>query len=116
MLLKTAPQFTTDWNYGNAIFTGHSVLGQLALNAGDVQQADRELIKAGQTLGSPQLNSFGPDMTLANALLKKGQKKVVLQYLQLISSFWGLGRQHLAGWTHTIETGGTPDFDQVWGP
>src|SRR6188768_2707572 len=64
-LLDLATQFPDDWNYGNAIHDGHMVLGRLALVDGDVAKAKRELIEAGKTPGSPQLDTFGPNVSLA---------------------------------------------------
>jgi hypothetical protein len=78
--LQLAPQFKQDWNYGNAIHNGHVVLGRLALVHGDVESACKELLLAGKTPGSPQLDSFGPNMSLANELLGHGQRGVVIQY------------------------------------
>ena len=53
--LKIAESFKDDWNYGNAIHYGHTVLGLLALRNGEVQLAVTELRESGNTLGSPQL-------------------------------------------------------------
>ena len=47
---------------------------------------------AGATPGSPQLDSFGPNMTLAKELLEKGQPDVVLHYFALCKNFWEDGR------------------------
>ena len=65
---------------------------------------------AGATPGSPQLNSFGPNMTLAKELLEKGQSEVVLQYLALCKKFWKMDRGQLDEWSATIRGGGIPDF------
>jgi hypothetical protein len=48
------------------------VLGQVALRRGDAKKAASFLLAAGKTWGSPQLNSFGPNMPLANDLLAAG--------------------------------------------
>jgi hypothetical protein len=53
---------------GNTIHDGNLVLGRLALVAGDVAAAKRHLLAAGATPGSPNLNSFGPNMSLAKEL------------------------------------------------
>src|SRR5262249_47656882 len=74
-LLATATQNKNDWNYGNAVHKGHVILGLLALDAGDVAEAKRQLTLAGQGPGSPQLESFGPNMSLAKALLDRGESE-----------------------------------------
>lgn len=109
-LLKLAPKFENDWNYGNAIHEGNLILGRIALKRGDIEGAKAHLLAAGQTPGSPQLDSFGPNMTLARDLLAKGERETVLAYLQLCGKFWKMGGDELEEWTATIKGGGTPDF------
>lgn len=99
-----------DWNDGNAIHDGNMVRGLVALHSGNVEQAAKDLIEAGKTTGSPQLNSFGPNMTLASELLEKGQRDAVLEYLTLCKKFWTLGADRLDAWIDAIRTGGKPDF------
>ena len=79
-----------NWNYGNAIHHANLILGRIALKNGDTLSAKKYLIKAGNTPGSPQLNSFGPNMLLAKELLEKGEKKSVIEYLNLTKKFWKL--------------------------
>jgi len=70
-VLDLAPKYRNDWNYGNAIHDGHMVLGRVALKGGDVETAKKELLLAGATPGSPQLDSFGPNVSLAKDLLER---------------------------------------------
>jgi len=98
-----------DWNRGNDIFFGNMVLGRLALKAGDIEQAKHFLIEAGKTPGSPQLDSFGPNMTLAKELLEKGQTEVVLEYFGLCAKFWRY-QPRLSEWIATVKQGAIPDF------
>jgi hypothetical protein len=79
---------TTNWDYGNVVHEMNQVLGRAALRAGDLDEARRALLAAGATPGSPQLDSFGPDFALARELLRKGEKDVVIQYLDLVGKFW----------------------------
>jgi hypothetical protein len=109
-LLSLAEQFSADWYYGNAVHYGHLVLGEVALARGDQSGAAPELLAAGHTPGSPQLNSFGPNMRLAKALLQAGERASVLEYLQSCESFWAMGYRQLQGWAELVRTGGTPDF------
>ncbi|MBI5527321.1 MAG: hypothetical protein HY897_13380 [Deltaproteobacteria bacterium] len=110
-LLKGAKECAANWHYGNAIFEGHTVLGRVALQKGDLESAKMHLLEAGKTPGSPQLDSFGPDMTLAKALLEKGEKAAVVRYLELCSTFWESGREALSEWRAQIADGKTPDLD-----
>jgi hypothetical protein len=77
-----------DWHYGNLVHWGHIILGHACLQEDDVVGAQAELRAAGRTPGSPQLNSFGPDLWLAWTLLKQGEDEAVLDYLHEISRFW----------------------------
>ena len=108
MLQATQTQ-KKDWNLGNNIFFGNLILGRLALKAGDIERAKHYLIEAGRTPGSPQLNSFGPNMTLAKELLEKGQTEAVLEYFDLCAKFWRY-QPRLSEWIATVKQGGIPDF------
>lgn len=125
--LQLARRFK-DWNYGNAIHDGHQILGLICLRQGNIQGAKEHLILAGRTPGSPQLNSFGPRMTLARELLLKGEKDVVLKYLNLVGRFWAnekkevdpdvreLKRRNkalLQHWKIEINKGTVP-YDRTW--
>jgi len=109
-LLRLAPQFRQDWNYGNAVHKGNIVLGRLALRDGDIPGAKEHLLADGRTPGSPQLNSFGPNMMLAKELLEKGERDVVLAYLDLCGQFWKSGDSRLQNWKAIVKGGCTPDF------
>ncbi len=98
------------WNYGNAIHDGHLVLGLVALRKDDVSTARRELLEAGKTPGSPQLNSFGPNMMLANELLERGERETVLEYLDLCWAFWKMGGKQLDSWSEAVRKNDTPFF------
>jgi hypothetical protein len=109
-LLKQAALHKEDWNYGNAIHVGNLVLGRIALVSGDVNKAKQQLLEAGRTPGSPQLDTFGPNMMLAKELLEKGEREVVMQYFALCSKFWENHRGRLEQWKAVIQKGGIPDF------
>jgi len=110
-LLKDAENWKENWNYGNAIHAANMVLGRIALRNDKADEATLFLRAAGKTPGSPQLNTFGPDMNLAKDFLQKGDKETVLEYFALCSKFWGK-RHHdkLDKWTAEIQAGQIPDF------
>jgi len=109
-LLQLAELHSHDWNYGNAIHDGNLVLGLVALRSDDIAGAKTYLLAAGKTPGSPQLNSFGPNMKLAKALLEKGERDAVLEYFSLCRTFWKLGGARLDSWSAAVRSGVTPDF------
>ena len=108
--LEIAGSYRSNWNYGNAVHFAHTVLGLLALNEGDVALAVEHLQKAGATPGSPQLNSFGPTMQLAKALLRSGRSEPVLAYFEQCRSFWKMGSVWLDLWREKVRAGGIPNF------
>lgn len=109
-LLNLADRYPRDWNYGNALHQAHIVLGRAALGSGDVATARAELLLAGATPGSPQLDSFGPSMRLAQDLLRAGESRAVLEYFQLCRRFWKLGAQTLVAWADEVELEHEPNF------
>jgi hypothetical protein len=109
-LLSSANRYPNDWNYGNAIHHGNLILGRIALRLGDLTSAKKYLLSAGNTPGSPQLNSFGPNMSLAKELLEKGEMEVVIKYFQLCANFWEMGKDRLEAWTAAVRTSEMPDF------
>ena len=111
-LLLLSEQYADDWNYGNAIHDGNMVLGRVALANDQVDQAKEYLLLAGRTPGSPQLNSFGPNLNLANDLLLVGETEIVVEYLELCKEFWN-GNPVLAdleSWIVLIRGGIIPKF------
>jgi hypothetical protein len=99
-----------DANYGQAVHDGHMVLGLIALRKDDVLQAKRDLAESANIKGSPTLDSFGPNMLLAKALLERGEHEAVLEYFESCRSFWTMGAKQLDAWTATVRSGGVPAF------
>ena len=110
-LLSDAAELPKDWNNGNAIFFGNMVAGRVALRRDhNTELAKSFLLAAGRGKGSPQLNSFGPNMSLAKDLLEAGERDTVLEYFTLCRSFWKMGTQKLDDWSAAVKGGGMPDF------
>jgi hypothetical protein len=86
------------------------VLGMIALRKGDVPQAKRDLAESANIEGSPTLDSFGPNMLLAKALLERGEHEAVLEYFESCRSFWTMGAKQLDAWAATVRSGGVPLF------
>lgn len=109
-LLQLANDHPDDWNFGNAIHEGNIVLGRIALLEGNIEQAVAHLERAGATPGSPTLNSFGPDVELADALLKRGERTAVIGYLIGCARFWK--SESLPRWIEILREDGYPNFQQ----
>jgi tetratricopeptide (TPR) repeat protein len=109
-LLTLAENYQRDWNYGNAIQDGNLVLGRIALKEGRMEEAKQHLLAAGKSPGSPQMDSFGPNMSLAKDLLEKGERDTVLQYFELCRNFWQMGQSELDQWTKDVKASRIPAF------
>lgn len=100
-----------DRNLGDYIHYGNLVLGRIALDKGNLDEARDRLLAAGRTAGAPLRRFGGPDMALAKALLERGETRTVLEYLELCLGIWERGVEDLRDWIALIEAGRTPDFD-----
>jgi hypothetical protein len=100
-----------DAERGNAIHFTQLLMGRIALLEGNLDAARSHLLEAGKTPGSPQLDDYGPDMTLAQEMLARGESAVVLQYFEECDKFW-LNREKnkLAEWAAAVREGRMPDF------
>ncbi|HEY4055940.1 MAG TPA: hypothetical protein VGM39_05000 [Kofleriaceae bacterium] len=86
----------------------HIVKGHVALAANNIAEATR-LLALAATFGGPQapvLRSFGPDFTLANALLARGELAAVRAYLGACATFWEPER--IARWQARLDRGEHP--------
>ncbi len=68
------------------------------------------MLAAGQSPGSPQMNSFGPNMSLARDLLKAGDRDTPVQYFELCRKFWTMDRGKLDDWRDAVKAGTVPNF------
>jgi len=108
--LAAVHDLSQDNVHGEALHHGHAILGRIALMNGQVTKAKRHLLEAGNTPGSPALDSFGPNMSLAKELLESGESEVVLDYFRLCAQFWKHGETRLSAWAAAVEQGEIPDF------
>jgi hypothetical protein len=110
--LRLAADYKCDWNYGNAIHDANRYLGLISLKSGDRAAAAGYLIQAGKSPGSPQLDSFGPELDLANALLQADDAEPVKTYLRDIKTFWETGQGQVDEWLALIEKGEKPNLSR----
>lgn len=96
--------------YGSAVASVNIVLGRLAMKDGNVEGAEAFLIEAGRSPGSPTMDTFGPNMSLAQDLLIAGHSKAVLEYFKLCAKFWSSKFSKLEKWTEDVNAGRLPDF------
>ena len=94
----------------DAIHIGNTILGLLALDDDNVTEAKRRLLASAPGEGSPVLSSYGPRMTLAAGLLRRGQRDVVIAYLERCRRFWDLGKEKIPVWESDIQARKKPAF------
>jgi len=99
---------------GDGVYYGNHVLGMVALHQGDIAAAKHYLIESAKTPGSYELNGpKPPDPSLAVALLARGEREAVVEYLDLCKVF-SKKDALIEGWKKTILAGGTPNFWPEW--
>lgn len=108
-LLALSQKDKNNCNYGNAIYDGHMVLGRIELLNGNKEVAVNHLFEAAKTPGSPTLNTFGPNMSLAKDLLDQDQRKPVIVFLIQCKIFW-YDHKQVEDWIKEIQEGKIPDF------
>jgi len=109
-LMALTPKYVNDWNYGNAIQDANLVLGRIAVREGKIADAKFFLAASGKSKGSPTMDSFGPNMSLALDLLKKGERDAVLEHFMRCRKFWKMDFGKLNLWMAEVMAGKTPDF------
>lgn len=97
---------------GNAVFYCNLVLGRLACLKGNTLQAEEYLLLSGTTSGSPALDTFGPNMSLARELLNRHRSVAVLKYFEECKGFWHEDneRGRLSSWSNEVQAGRMPVF------
>jgi hypothetical protein len=70
----------------------------------------RRLFRTPTHPGSPQLNSFGPNMRPVRDLLAVGEREVVRQYFDLCCNFWKLCKEPLDRWDYDVADSRAPNF------
>ncbi len=110
-LLLQSENRSFGWNFGNAVFNANHILGLVSFLNEDYEKAKTYLLQAGSTVGSPQLNTFGPGMRLAFSLLEAGEEEAVIRYLELCRVFWRSEDGRIDRWIKDIEEGKIPYFE-----
>ena len=108
--LADSATYQKQWPTGTAVHYGNIIQGRVLLSNKDIAGASAHLIAAGQTSGSPALDTFGPNMALASELLIQGERQSVIKYLSECATFWKSDGGKLNSWTALIEQGQIPDF------
>jgi tetratricopeptide (TPR) repeat protein len=107
-LLKEVP--VGDRYYSNAVHYGRTILGLIAVKNGDIAKAKEHLNESADIKESAKSETFDPKMDLAKALLERGQKDAVLEYLELCGRLRDVDKTWLANRTEEVKKGTAQDF------
>jgi tetratricopeptide (TPR) repeat protein len=110
--LALAAVYEGNWNYGNAIHDGYRYLGLISYDRGDLDEAAEYLKKSSESTGSPQLDTFGPELDLASLLLQEGKVEEVSIYLKGIRKFWEMDNGAIDSWLEQINNGERPELSR----
>ncbi len=112
LLMRSQSKQPTGFDSSDDAHAANLVLGRLALHNGDIAGAEAHLLAMGRVSGSPVLDSFGPNMQLAQDLLERGDRQPVLAYFDECAKFWTYqpAKATLATWTAQVKQGEIPDF------
>ena len=97
---------------GEAVFCANYALGVLAFRRDQLDQARHYLLQASTAKGSARLCGTGPELSLARDFLARGERDVVLEFLDNCRSFWTSENGIIDHWRDTILGGHIPDFRQ----
>jgi hypothetical protein len=109
-LLTMLPGFGDNREYGSAMHDANMVLGRVAVRNGKIEDAKSYLLAAGRSPTTPRMATDGPNMSLANDLLAKGERQVVLEYLEQCRRIWTGNEGRLDKWIEDVKNGKTPGF------
>jgi len=97
----------------SAVQRANTLLGRVALRLGDPDKARGHLLASAQPETADYVAVFGPTMVLARELLDKGERDVVLEYLDNCIRLWPNGEPTLRFWIADIKNGKKPDFGSL---
>src|SRR5438105_8846682 len=96
---------------GDAIYTANLILSQTALDRNDLAASKRYLMEAAATTGAKSIEQNGLDTSVVRNLLQRGERDIVLEYLNRGRTLWPQGVQFITRWEGQIKAGRMPNFN-----
>jgi tetratricopeptide (TPR) repeat protein len=97
----------------SAVQRANTLLGRIALRSNDMSAAKQRLLDSAGPDAAKYVGLAGPTMVLAKELLEKGERQVVMEYLENCLVLWPRGDDLLNLWISEIRSGRTPDFGNL---
>ena len=101
-----------DFDYETKHFHGHTVLGVVALESRDFEQAREHLMQSIQLPESARKLMYEPDMSLVRRLLSEGDKVVVREFFEACKPVWKDGQAQLREWQGKWDQGEAIVFER----
>ena len=98
-------------DHAGAVYTANLILAQTALENTDIANAKRYLLEAGLAGRVRNIETTGPDTSIANALLRLGERETVLEYLRRSHNVWPRGIVAIDRWEQAIRANRRPNFN-----
>jgi hypothetical protein len=98
-----------EWWFNTATHHGHTLLGLIALEEGNLALAKTRLMQSADVATSSNLGSFGPAMELAAALLDRGERDTVIEFFEATRQFWTFRPERIDAIVATLRDGRVPD-------
>lgn len=94
-------------NYEDHYHLAKTILGRLALQSGDINQAKQYLQESAEC----GFCAFGPDLSLANELLNQGERDAVREYLKTCLEQWPSGTEDVSQWIAELDAERIPKLE-----
>jgi tetratricopeptide (TPR) repeat protein len=102
-------------NHDDLVHAARTVLGRAAFDRGEMAEAKEQLLASARVKGSGGLASGGPRLTLAQELYDRGERDVVVEYLEACRAFWIYDQGKLDHYLR-LAKGGKRDVFANWAP
>jgi hypothetical protein len=96
-----------------AVQRANTLLGRVALVTDDIAGGKQYLLDSAKAEAARDVSVSGPTMVLAKELLEKGERDVVIEYLENCKLIWPRGEPTLQNWIADIRRGKTPNFGSL---
>jgi hypothetical protein len=109
---RLAKVYLTSTDRG-AVQRANTLLGRVALVSDDIAGGRQYLLDSAGPEAARDVSVSGPTMVLAKELLEKGERDVVIEYLENCKLLWPRGEPTLQNWIAEIKRGRTPNFGSL---
>ncbi|MBT5705959.1 MAG: hypothetical protein HOI66_06510 [Verrucomicrobia bacterium] len=99
------------FGYAARHFHGHAVLGVVAFESGELEQAEKHLMLSVKLPESARKLMHEPDMSLVLRFLSKGEKGLVREFFEACKLVWKDGEAQLRKWQEQLDQGEAIVFD-----